>query len=151
MLFVGGERILLAVNRSSGRGKHHALQSVLARGLDQVQKSDDINLRVEGRIRDGAPHVHLRGHMINRLGPLARDDLAHRGRVAKIHLMQPRLRIDLMALAGRQIVEDRDIACALFDQRIDRMRPDKARAAGYENSHRNFPALRPESVRSSSI
>ena len=68
-----GNVVLLAVNRAAGRGKDHAPEPVLARRFDQVEKSDHVHLRIEGRIGDRATHVHLRREMENDLGPYLLD------------------------------------------------------------------------------
>ena len=66
---------------------------------------------------------------------------AHRGGIAQIGLIERRLRVHLMALAGREIVEHRHFARAGRDQRIHRVRADKAGAAGHQNSHRSVLVL----------
>ena len=61
----------------------------------------------------------------------------HRSRVAQIGLIKARPRVDLVALAGGEIVDDGDFMTAARRQRVHRMRADKAGAAGDQNSHPN--------------
>ena len=77
MALVAGKDVLLAIDRAAGGGEDHAPQPVRARRLHQIQKADQVDLRVEGRIGDRAPHIHLRREMNNDFGPLALDHAAH--------------------------------------------------------------------------
>ena len=63
MVFGRAEIVLLAINRAAGRRKNHATQAVLARRFHQVEKTDDVHLRVEGGIGDRPAHIHLRRQM----------------------------------------------------------------------------------------
>ena len=105
MILGAGELVLLAVNSAAGRREDHALQTVLARRFDQIEKSDHVHLRVVGGIGDRSPYVHLRCEMNNNLGPRLLDDGRDCGNVAKIGLIERRLRIHLVALAGGKIIQ----------------------------------------------
>ena len=62
-------------------------------------------MRVERRIGNRSPHVHLRREMNDDLGPRFLDYRRNRGGVAKIGLMKSSLRVYLMALAGGEIIQ----------------------------------------------
>src|SRR5690349_16044638 len=78
MLLVAGKLLLLAVDCSTRRGKHDAFESVAPRRLHQVEEPDEINPRIERRVRDRTSYVHLGRQMINHLGFLALKDRGSR-------------------------------------------------------------------------
>ena len=48
--------------------------------------------------------------------------------------LQPRARVNLLALADRQVIHDDDLV-AEADVRVHNVRPDEPRAAGYHDPH----------------
>ena len=80
------------------------------------------------------------------VGGLMEDDLAsfHRLvdhiRVGDVALDQLRRRIDVLPVAGRQVVEH-DHVVAVGDQSVDQVGPDEAGPAGHECAHTNTPSI----------
>ena len=56
--------------------------------------------------------------------------------------LQPRLRLQIIASAGREIINREDFVAA-GEQQIDDGRADETRPAGYENFHIGLIPLRP--------
>jgi hypothetical protein len=80
MSFLAMESARLTVDRTAGRSEEHASTNN-ARRLEQIDCSDDIHLSVIARIRDGFPHIDLRGKMADQLGPNLRDQRGQPGLV----------------------------------------------------------------------
>src|ERR1700693_1497979 len=139
MLLAQGEAVLLAIDRAAGRGEDYAAQPVRATGLHQVEQTDQVDLRVEGRIGDRTSHVHLRRQMHQDLGPLALDYGADSDGGAQIGLVKVPSRVYLIALAGREIVDDGDFMTTAGRQHVNRMRADKAGPASDQYSRPKFP------------
>jgi hypothetical protein len=61
VVLVGREVVLLAVDRTAGRGEEDLAHPPAAGRLGQVQAPQDVDVGVEGRVLDRAADVHLGG------------------------------------------------------------------------------------------
>ncbi len=75
--FIGGEDILLAVDGAAGGSEDDLLDRAGAGGFQQIQKSTDVDIRVEARVRHRSPDIHLR-RVVDEDLDLAIDDHACR-------------------------------------------------------------------------
>ena len=75
--------------------------------LEQVDKAQYVDPRVEGRVGHRMAHVHLRGVMAQDVRFDLLDQLSGFGIAGDIDLVQRRFGVDVGALAGREVVEDR--------------------------------------------
>ena len=108
------------------------------RGPEHVDRAADVDERVVGGVLDRLAHVDLRGQVEHHLGPDALEQVAHRVGVADVELRQlgpgGERRLDVLALAGRDVVENRDLVTPL-EQGIHEVRADEAGPAGHERAH----------------
>jgi hypothetical protein len=132
--FGGRDRLRVAVQRTACRGEHDALRAMKAGGLEQDRRARDVDGGVEARRRDGSAHVDLRGKVKDDVRWLLGKDPIDRVRLTDVDLVQARIGVDVGAAAGCQVVEDRD-GVILRDERIDEVRADEARSAGYQGVH----------------
>ena len=133
-----GHDVGLAVDRAARRRVHHALDAAQPRGLEHVDRADDVDPRVPRRVLDRLAHIDLRGQVEDDVGPRRGEHAAHAPRVADVGLLEagaPRQRAaEVLALAGGQVVDDRDLVAAI-EERVDEVRADEAGAAGDQGTH----------------
>src|SRR5436190_10521184 len=121
----------IAVNCAAGRREEKSLHANIMRFLQQAQTRDHIDLRVRRRIAHRRPYIDLRGLMTHHLGlqfVYERERLL----VAQVRFDERRARVDVVACARREIVDDAHAPAAL-EERVGDVRADEARAAGDED------------------
>src|SRR5262249_20333206 len=111
----------------------HALEAMLPSLFEQVEQANQVDARVEHRIGHRAAYVHLCGMMAEDLRPLAAKEVGDAG-ILDIELIELRLRVEIVALPGRQIIEDRHLM-SRRQKCIHQMRADEARASSHQNLH----------------
>ncbi len=77
MILVARINFLLAIDRAAGRSEDHPLQPAFTRRFHQIKKAHQVNLRIECRIRDRTPYVHLSREMHDYFGPLVVDSFGN--------------------------------------------------------------------------
>ena len=107
----------VAVDRAAGRGVDDAPRRRPARGLEHVDRADDVDRRVEGRVLDRLAHVDLRGQVEDDVGRDRGDERGERRRVADVDLVQARAavqraRLEVLAPPGDEVVDDVDLVAA---------------------------------------
>jgi hypothetical protein len=130
------KRLLVAVDGAAGRDEQHLPHPCLARRLEQGDGAEDVGPRVEERVGHRPPHVHLRGVVVQHVGALIADQVG-RPRVEDVQLVEPRLRIQVLALSRAQVVDHQHVV-ARRDAGVDDVRADEARAAGDEDLHQTL-------------
>ena len=126
MVLRGRKSFLLSVYRSTRRSKNDFLQARVFARFEQIDKTENIDAGIEGRIRHGMTHVHLRRVMAENF----RFDLFEtccRAALRNIDLVQFCFGIEVRRLPGGKIIEDMHLVTAL-QIRIDNVGPDKPRA-----------------------
>ena len=96
---------MVAVHRAARRREHDAAHAPGPRPLEEIEQPEDVDLRVEHRIRDRAAHVHLRGMMVEDREPPTRHHVT-RLRRTHVGLRQLHAGGQILASAGGQIVQD---------------------------------------------
>src|SRR5205823_4503055 len=104
--------------------------------LEHAHGADDVHLSVVGRLGDGGGDVGLRGQVDADVGTDLPEELAQQC-VADVELFEARRVRDVLALSGRQVVDDDDLV-ATGDKRVHDVRADEARAPGDERPHGNI-------------
>ena len=104
----------------------------MARGLEQVERADDVARRVRTGIGDANAHVHLRGEHEQRVEPpLANEDgglLA-----ADVEMLEARAGRNVRALAVREIVNNYNVVIR-GEQRRGDVGPDESGPSGYQRA-----------------
>ena len=75
MVLGGREEVLLAIDGAAGGGEEDLAHAAVARRLGQVEAAEDVDVGIEDRVLDRAPHVHLRRVMDEDVHPR----FAHQG------------------------------------------------------------------------
>src|SRR5918997_925878 len=132
MVLGGRERLLLAVDRATRGGKDDLAHAVLHAVLQEAYGADYVHIRVEVRLEDRAPNVHLGGLMGERLGGKPFEGLVAPG--SDVHLVKVGPIRDVLAPAAREVVHDGDLVTA-GEELLRDVRPDKSPAPGDENPH----------------
>ncbi len=101
---------------------------------EKTDRPDRVDLRVAHGILDRAAHVRLGGEMEADLGVELRERGVDGGRVAHIALDERGRTVQILRLAGGEVVEHEDGIAALHE-RVDQMRADEARAACDQGPH----------------
>src|SRR5205807_6546804 len=94
---------------------------------------EDIDLRVAGRVLEGAPEVRLGRVVRHHLRALFAEDVGEVA-AADIHRVEPRARRRAVAPAAHQRVDHRDAVTGL-EVRVRHMGADEARSSGHEDPH----------------
>ena len=128
-----GKLFLLPVHRAARRDEEDAADVRLTRGLEEVDRAEDVDACVEQRVGDRAADVHLRGVMAQRGRTLVADELDGL-RLDHVELVKARLRVQVLALAGREII-DHEHVVAGGDERVDDVRADEPGAARDQDLH----------------
>jgi hypothetical protein len=103
-------------------------------GLQQRRGSQHVHPGVEDRVLDGATNAGLGRLVDNGLRALDPKQLVDPGRV-EIHLVEAGVRLHVLDVPGRQVVED-DHLVAVGQQPVGDMRADEAGAPGDEDFQR---------------
>src|SRR5262249_1171617 len=141
-----GEGLLLTVRGPARRHEEHLADPGVPRRFEQRDGAEDVRAGVEGRVGDGAAHVHLRGVVVQDVRMLGADQFG-RLRVEDVELVEARLRVQVLTLAGAQVV-DHEHLVAGRQVGVDHVRADEARAAGHQDLHaytlsRKYPMVWP--------
>ncbi len=128
-----GRPVTLAVDRAARGGEDH-LDAGLACRLGDAHRADDVHLGVVVRPFHGRLHVGLRREVEDRLRAVEVDALAD------VALHEGRLRVQVRALAEREIVDDEHLVPAR-DERIDEIRADESRASRHDCPHRRIVGI----------
>src|SRR5665647_2658689 len=97
--------------------------------FEDVERTDDIRIRIEDGIGNALPHVDLRRKMHDNIKRTVSDDSSRFGR-SDAHLVQNSALRDIGAIPCRQIIDDLDLV-ALREKQIRNMRADESCATGY--------------------
>ena len=126
------QRLGHAVERSARPGEHDLAGAGGERGFAEVERAEDVHLRVEDRPGDGDPDVELRGEMEDHLGPAAGDEVVElRGAHVDPVEAEPPVAVgagagEVAQGAGRQVVDGVDVA-SLREEPVDERRADEPR------------------------
>ena len=129
-----GEGLLLAVDRTARGDEHDATDTRLARGLEEVDRAEDVDAGVEERVRHRAADVHLCGVVVQHVGSLVAEELG-RPWVLDVEGMEARPWIQVLPVPGGEIVHH-DHVVPGREVGIHHVRPDEPRPAGHEDLHR---------------
>ena len=99
-----------------------------ARGLQHAHRADDVDRRVVVGTRDRGHHVGLRGEVEDDVG---RAELEP---VADVALDEGGRRVEVLALAGGEIVDGEHLVTAL-DETVDEVRSDEPGSTGDDRPH----------------
>ena len=108
------------------------------RGIDDIQRTENIDPRIHFRVLHGNGHRNLRGEMNDIVGAkLLEGALDGFG---DIKFIEPRVGRDLVRAAAGEVVQDRDLVSAP-KKLLCNMRAYKARTAGNQNlpTHSHAP------------
>ena len=103
-----------------------------ARGLEDVDRAEDVHGGILVRALDRDADVRLRGEVEHGLRPDLVEDVVER--LADVALDERRARGDVLALAGRERVDDDDLVTAR-GERVDDVGADEAGAACDDHAH----------------
>jgi len=112
-------------------------------GLEELESARDVGGDELTRAVDGAVDVGFGGQVHNHFGLGRSEGLAHGLGVADIGLDKGESRLALEFRKGGQVtgvgklIDDRD-GMAARDQKAGQIRPDKARAASDQNTHKQW-------------
>ena len=140
MALTHGHALGDAVERAARPREHHLAGSSPERGFAQIERAEDVHLRVEHRPRDGHPNVELRGEVEDHFGPAARDEVVElRGAHVEPVEAEPAVAVgagvgQVAQGPGRQVVDRIDVA-SFGKQPIDERRADEPRPTGDEYAH----------------
>ena len=126
-----GELGRVAVDRAAAGGEDEPPPACPPKGHQQVQAANDVRLSVEGRVLGRDHHRGLGRQMVDDLRPTVLDDPRRGIGVADVDLVEGGLRVDVVKLAGGEVVDDGDVMACL-DERVDDMGADEAGSAGDE-------------------
>jgi hypothetical protein len=107
MVLSGREFFLLPVDRPAGRGEDDLSDTITHAIFEEPQGAKHVHVGVEVRLTHGAPHVHLRSLMGERLGLKLFEDLGAAG--SDVGLVEPGAVGDVLAPAGREVVDYCDL------------------------------------------
>src|SRR5215210_3380198 len=139
----GRQHPLLAVDGPTRGGEDDFLYSVVGAILEETDRSEDVDLGVEVRLPDRAPHVHLGGLVAERLGLEVPEDLPTTR--ADVGLVESRPFRYVLAFARREVVDDGDLVPPL-EQEPGHVRSDKPGSPGQKHPHLSSPVLRTKPV-----
>ena len=124
---LGRGAVALAVDRAARR-REDDLRAGAPRRLEHLDGADDVDGRVVVGPRDRGHHVGLRGEV--------EDDVrrAEVEAVADVPLDERGGGVQVLALAGREVV-DRDDLVAALDEPVDEVRPDEPGSTGDDRPH----------------
>ena len=123
VVFIAGQVDRLAVDRAAAGDMHELAHAKLHAQLEQANARHDVDIRVEKRVSHRLAHVHLRGVMIHRLGPLGLEDLAQLG-AADIQLVEFGFGVQVRTAAGREVIHHHHFMARL-DQQVNHVRTNK--------------------------
>ena len=106
---------------------------MVARRLEDADRSHHVDFRVEVRTRDRHAHVGLGREVEACVGPDGFEN--GQGVRADIRCVHHGVFRDVLALPRRQVVEDVHLVAAR-EQRLDQMRADEASTACHDRPHR---------------
>jgi hypothetical protein len=127
------DHIGVPVTGAPGRHVDDAARPGAPAAFEQIDGAQDVDLGVEGWIRDRSGHGGLRREMNDGVGRLGAEDVVHR-RAADVDYVEPRRRIDLLSPAGTEVVHHGHLV-ARFDTAVDHVGADESRAARDEDLH----------------
>src|SRR2546423_14210818 len=94
----------------------------------------DIDFGIEHRLYDTASQIHLRGVVIDVVGALGFEDLAHCLVVPNVSVVKPRSRIEVFDGSAGKIINDHHIQ-TLLEICIDNMGCNKPSSPSYQSLH----------------
>ena len=124
--------VALAVDRAAARGEDDARSGCASR-LEDVHRADDVDLGVEDGPLDRGADVGLGGEMQDDVRPKLGSERLD-GRIADVELVELGAGGEVVARAGREVVDDVHLVPAR-EQRIDDVGADEAGAACDERTH----------------
>jgi len=134
VVLVCRELFLLSVYGAAAGSENEAFNAVARAALQEIEKTDDVDRSVMGRIGGRFAHAHLCRMVGDNLGFFAFQHLVQSVIVPDIRLVKRNLSGHVGRAAGRQIVDD-DRLMAKGNQPVGNCRSDKAGAAGHQNLH----------------
>jgi hypothetical protein len=136
----GGKHLLLAVDGPAGGSEDDLAHAVLGAVLEEANRTEDVDLGVEVRLPDRAPHVHLGRLVTERLRREVSEDLGTPR--TDVGLVESRPRRDVLPLARREVVDYGDLVTTT-EQVPCHTRPDKPGSPGQKNPHLRSPGCGP--------
>lgn len=136
VFLIGGEVILLAVNRSPGRGEDKLGDTGLFASLEDIETADDIDPGVELGSFHRLADIDLGGMVIDNVEFFGPEKVFHLGS-ADIHLHETGGRGDILPPAGGKIIKDYYLM-ARGQIGVGHMRADKTGTAGYQYFHNAY-------------
>ncbi len=128
-----GKHVLLAVDRAARRSEDNFFDSRVFCRLQQGDKTDDIDARIESRVCDRMTHIHLRGMMTQCVRFDALNNV-RRLRIGDIDFMELGFSVQIALLTGGKIVEDMHLV-ALRQISVYYIGANESRAAGDNDFH----------------
>ena len=101
---------------------------------DEIERTDDVALRVVHRVFRRFAHVHLRGVMIDDVKLLRSEQLVNLPCLPDIQFHKPCGGIEILTLARDQIVHNNNLMTVRVVA-IANMRPNESGATGNKNFH----------------
>ena len=106
---------------------------MLAGGLEDADRSDHVDLGVEGRTGDRGRHVGLRGQVEDGLRLRLGEDVGET-RIADVHLDEAGACGDVLPLPGAQVVDDDNLVPSC-QEGVDEVRADEPGAPCDNGTH----------------
>ena len=131
---LGRRPVALAVRRAAG-GCEHDLRAVPARGLEDPDRSEHVDVGIVGRAVDRHADVGLGGEVEH---DLRLHGVENRVRFPDVGHVQLRRGRDVLARAFREVVERVHLVPAV-DKRVDEVRSDEPCPPGHDRAH--FPMV----------
>src|SRR5258706_13201495 len=128
MIFVRREIVLLAIDCSPRRREEkfsHAARSTM---LEQIERAQDIDRRIESRVIHRFPDIHLCSMVYDHVEPFVGKDFLCRF-IANINLEKFCFWGNISTFAGRKMVDDYDIV-SCGDACIRNMRGNESGTTG---------------------
>ena len=124
--------------------------AVLAAGVHQYGRADDVGLQKDARILDGAVDVALRREVDDDVGMLLLEEFVDRLAIADVRLHEAEVGVihhaperGQIARIGELIQTHDAIIGILFEDMENKIAADKPRPAGDEDGHCGFPSGAP--------
>ena len=139
MLFIRREDVLLTVHGAAGGGEDDLPDRARAGGLEEIEQSADVDIRVEAGIRNRPPNIHLCG-VVNEHFDLFIDDRPGGLVGADVGDDEFGTIGNILLAAARQVVQNQN-SVAIARQRLGNVTTDETGAPSdtYDGTHPRPP------------